>query len=49
MRFNVWQQTFFGTAPLRMDIRELRIAVIASDLDGLKARSTFVIRCGWPR
>ena len=44
MRFDVWQQTFLGTAPLRMEIAELRIVVIASDLDGLKARSSFMVR-----
>jgi AAA family ATP:ADP antiporter len=44
MRFDVWQQTFVGTAPVTMELAELRVAVIASDLDGLKARSTFVVR-----
>ncbi len=44
MRFDVWQQTFFGTAPADMELAELRVVVIASDLDGLKARSTFVVR-----
>lgn len=44
LRFDVWQQTFFGTAPANVELAELRVVVIASDLDGLKARSTFVVR-----
>jgi AAA family ATP:ADP antiporter len=44
VRFDVRQQVFVGTAPLDIEITELRIAVIAIDLDGLKARSTFVVR-----
>jgi hypothetical protein len=31
-------------APVDLPIDELRIAVIASDVDGLEARATFVIR-----
>jgi len=44
LRFDARRQTFFGTAPLDMEIAELRITVIAANLDGLTARSTFVIR-----
>jgi hypothetical protein len=44
LRFDGWQQTFFGTMPQRMERDELRVTVIASDLDGLKAHSTFVVR-----
>jgi hypothetical protein len=46
MRFNAVQQTFYGTAPTYLETTELRVVVIASDLDGLKARSTFVVRHG---
>jgi AAA family ATP:ADP antiporter len=46
LRFDARRQTFFGTVPLDMDIAELRITVIAANLDGLTARSTFVIRRG---
>ena len=44
MRFNAHLQVFTGKAPLNVDIEELRIVVIASNLDGLEARSTFVAR-----
>jgi ATP:ADP antiporter, AAA family len=44
VRFDVWQQTFIGTAPLNIELTELRVTVIASDMDGLRARSTFLIR-----
>ena len=44
MRFNVRLQAFVGKAPLDVEIEELRIVVIASNLDGLEARSTFVAR-----
>jgi AAA family ATP:ADP antiporter len=44
LRFDPWKQTFAGVAPLNVEIAELRITVIASDLDGLRARSTFVLR-----
>ena len=44
MRFNVRLQAFMGKVPLNVDIPELRITVIASNLDGLEARSTFVAR-----
>jgi len=44
MRFNVRLQAFMGKVPLNVDIPELRITVIASNLDGLEARSSFVAR-----
>ena len=44
MQFNVRLQAFIGKAPLNVEIAELRITVIASNLDGLEARSTFVAR-----
>jgi AAA family ATP:ADP antiporter len=44
LRFNVHLQAFVGTAPLNIEITELRITVIASNLDGLEARSTFMAR-----
>jgi AAA family ATP:ADP antiporter len=44
MRFNVRLQAFVGKVPLNVEIDELRITVIASNLDGLEARSTFVAR-----
>jgi hypothetical protein len=44
MRFNVRLQAFVGKAPVNVEIKELRITVIASNLDGLEARSTFVAR-----
>mgnify|MGYP003544055318 CR=1 FL=1 len=44
MRFNVRLQAFIGKVPKNVDISELRITVIASNLDGLEARSTFVAR-----
>ncbi|MEP7314188.1 MAG: putative Ig domain-containing protein [Pseudomonadota bacterium] len=44
LRFDAWKNTFFGRAPPDFQIEELRITVIASDLDGLRARSTFVVR-----
>jgi AAA family ATP:ADP antiporter len=44
MRFNVRLQAFMGKVPKNVDIPELRITVIASNLDGLEARSTFVAR-----
>ena len=45
IRFNVRLQAFVGRAPLHPELTELRITVIASDLDGLEARITFVARC----
>lgn len=44
IRFNRRLQVFVGKAPLHVDVPELRIAVIASNLDGLEARSTFVAK-----
>jgi AAA family ATP:ADP antiporter len=44
MRFNVRLQAFVGKVPANVDVAELRITVIASNLDGLEARSTFVAR-----
>lgn len=44
IRFNVRLQAFVGKAPLHVD-EELRITVVASDLEGLEARTTFVARC----
>ena len=44
IRFNVRLQAFVGKAPLNVEIAELRITVIASNLEGLEARSTFVAR-----
>ena len=44
MQFNVRLQAFIGKAPLNVEITELRIIVIASNLDGLEARSTFMVR-----
>lgn len=42
LRFDAWRQTFSGTFPA--SVTELRIAVIASDMDGLKATSSFALR-----
>jgi AAA family ATP:ADP antiporter len=44
VRFDAWRQTFVGVAPHDVEFTELHVAVIASDLDGLRARSTFVLR-----
>ena len=44
MHFNAGLQAFVGKAPSNVEIPELRITVIASNLDGLEARSTFVAR-----
>jgi AAA family ATP:ADP antiporter len=44
VRFNERQRAFMGTVPVDVQIDELRIAVIASDVDGLEARATFVVR-----
>jgi ATP:ADP antiporter, AAA family len=44
LHFDVWRQTFTGTLPAEVELDELRVAVIASDMDGLKARSTFTVR-----
>jgi AAA family ATP:ADP antiporter len=44
MHFNVGLQAFVGKAPVHVEIMELRITVIAANLDGLEARSTFMVR-----
>ncbi len=44
IRFNVRLQAFTGKAPKNVDVDEFRIIVIASNLDGLEARSTFTAR-----
>ncbi len=44
MHFDVRRRAFVGTVPLDIQITELRIAVIASNVDGLEARSTFIVR-----
>ena len=44
IRFDAWRQTFSGTVPAQGHVSELRISVIASDMDGLKACSTFTLR-----
>jgi AAA family ATP:ADP antiporter len=41
IRFQAHEWTFIGHAPHDLAITELRIVVIASNLDGLEARSTF--------
>jgi AAA family ATP:ADP antiporter len=44
VRFDVRQRVFMGSVPTNVQLSELRIVVIASDVDGLEARSTFVVR-----
>jgi hypothetical protein len=44
LHFNTRLHTFVGKAPVHVEVEELRITVIASNLDGLEARSTFVAR-----
>ena len=44
VRFDVRQRAFTGTAPHTVEVSDLRIVVIASDVDGLEARSTFFVR-----
>jgi len=44
MHFNAGLQEFHGKPPAHVEITELRIVVIAANLDGLQARSTFVAR-----
>jgi AAA family ATP:ADP antiporter len=44
IRFNVRLQAFTGKAPHHPHATEVRIVVIASDLDGLEARTSFVAR-----
>jgi AAA family ATP:ADP antiporter len=44
MHFNAGMQEFHGKPPAHVEVRELRIVVIASNLDGLEARSAFTAR-----
>jgi hypothetical protein len=44
VQFDERQRAFVGTGPSELAGAELRIAVIASDVDGMEARSSFVIR-----
>lgn len=44
LHFDAWRRTFTGTLPFNTDLTELRVAVIASDMDGMKARSSFTVR-----
>jgi ATP:ADP antiporter, AAA family len=44
IQFDARQQAFIGTGPTEPTPAELRIAVIASDVDGMEARSSFAIR-----
>jgi AAA family ATP:ADP antiporter len=44
MRFDGRQRAFVGSVPHDVRVTELRVVVIASDVDGLEARSTFVVR-----
>jgi len=44
LRFDDRQQAFVGSVPAHIEITELRVAVIASDVDGFEARSTFYLR-----
>jgi AAA family ATP:ADP antiporter len=44
VRFDIRRRAFIGTAPHGVEVSELRIVVIASDVDGLEARSAFFAR-----
>ncbi len=44
VRFDDRQRAFVGTVPADLKITGLRITVIASDVDGLEASATFVVR-----
>jgi hypothetical protein len=44
LKFNVRLQAFVGKAPKHVQVEEIRIVVIASNLDGLEARSSFTAR-----
>jgi AAA family ATP:ADP antiporter len=44
MRFDERQRAFVGSVPHDVVVSELRVVVIASDVDGLEARSMFVVR-----
>jgi AAA family ATP:ADP antiporter len=44
IRFDGWRRTFTGALPVNAEITELRITVTASNMDGLKAHSSFAVR-----
>jgi AAA family ATP:ADP antiporter len=44
LKFDAWRQVFIGTLPAHVELIELRVIVVASDLDGHSARSTFAVR-----
>jgi len=44
LQFDDRQQAFVGSVPAHIEIRELRVVVIASDVDGFEARSAFYLR-----
>lgn len=44
LQFDPRSRAFMGTGPT--SVQELRVAVIASDVDGMEARSCFMVRCG---
>jgi len=44
VRFDVWRRTFTGALPVNFELTELRITVTASNMDGLKAHSSFAVR-----
>jgi AAA family ATP:ADP antiporter len=44
LRFDDRQQAFMGSVPAHIEITELRVVVIASDVDGFEARSAFYLR-----
>ena len=46
LRFDDRKQAFVGSAPAHLELTELRIVVIASDVDGFEARSSFYLRRG---
>jgi AAA family ATP:ADP antiporter len=49
LRFDQRQRAFVGAVPAAAESGEWRIVVVASDVDGLEARSSFVIRRLSPR
>jgi AAA family ATP:ADP antiporter len=44
LRFDALRATFSGTPPGDLELKELRVTVTASDMDGLTASSSFVVR-----
>ncbi|HET9694719.1 MAG TPA: Npt1/Npt2 family nucleotide transporter [Steroidobacteraceae bacterium] len=42
LQFDARRRAFFGTGP--STVEELRVAVVASDVDGMEARSVFIVR-----